>query len=189
MLRCSDSNNLKSRFPPLPIRTLSVGSVAGAKSPAFLDLLLVSISCGAKRPLGLVSTEEDGLLGIDTGVGSGVGRALPEFLEFLKLLYVVSRGVGKKRFLPAESVRSFAVSLAACARWEAVDTSSVFLELLAVVSSGSGTNRRACFETSSIGTGWKRLDEGGASDIVPDTFSRLPNHSVTGDKRTHSNAM
>jgi hypothetical protein len=112
----------------------------------------------------------DGLAGIDTGVGSGVGRALPECLE---LLNVVSTGVGNKRFLPAKPVRS-TESLPADGRLAAVDTSSTFLELRVVVSTGSGANLRTFFELSSVGTGWKRRDKGGVSDIVREPWRSFP---------------
>ena len=86
--------------------------------------------------------------------------------ESLELLNVVSTSVGKKRFLPAKSVRSTA-SLPAGVPPADLDTSLAILELRVVVSTGSGANRRTFFEVSSIGTGWNRLVEGGVSDIVP----------------------
>jgi hypothetical protein len=98
--------------------------------------------------------------------------------------------VGKKRFLPAKSVRS-TESLPADGPLAAVDTSSAFLELRLVVSTGSGANRRTFFELSSIGTGWNRLVEGGVSDIVLAFLSlgeAVPNHSIVGKNWTHSNA-
>jgi hypothetical protein len=57
--------------------TLSVGKVAGLESPAFFDLLVVSINSGTNLLLGFGVSSGGGLCGIEIGVGSGVGKGLP----------------------------------------------------------------------------------------------------------------
>jgi hypothetical protein len=115
------------------MRTLSVGSVAGAKSPAFLLLLLDSISCGAKRGLlGFVVTS-GGVRGIDVAPDacSGVGGAA--FASCLLLDLVVSTGVGRNLFFgtakSCRSVFSFVSAISFCFRLDLVS------------STGTGANR------------------------------------------------
>jgi hypothetical protein len=104
---------------------------------------------------GVVSRGE--VSGIETGVGSGVGRGFPASRLFL---YVVSTGSGKKRRFVAKSL--FSVE-AAFSFW-----TSSFLLLRVIVSTGSGANRRTFFTVVSRAIGEKRLEVGGGdvSDIV-----------------------
>lgn len=126
--------------------------MAGLASPALLDLFVVSINSGVNLLLGFGVSVGGGLWGIEVGVGSGVGNGFP--VRSLLLLNVVSTGVGAKRRFPvAESFFSTAVSLPPCLL--------SFLLLRAVVSKGSGANRRTFFTVSSTGTAWKRLVGGG----------------------------
>jgi hypothetical protein len=130
--------------------TLSVGKVAGLVSPAFFDLLVVSINSGTNLLLGFGVSSGGGLFGIETGVGSGVGNGFPACLLLLK---VVSRGSGTNRRFPAKSLFSTPFS---SGFW-----TSSFLLLQAVVSTGSGANRRTLFTVVSTGVGENRLEVGG----------------------------
>lgn len=145
-------------------RTLSVGNVAGLESPALLDRLVVSISSGANRLFGF-GVSGVGLRGlvVDTGVGSGVGRAAAAFPGSLLDLKLVSIGIGRKRFF-AKSLRSTAESLTAAEQLPPF--LSCCLLLLVVVSTGSGANLRTFLTLSSIGVGWKRREGGGEDDIL-----------------------
>jgi hypothetical protein len=104
---------------------------------------------------GVVSGRE--IFGIETGVGSGVGRGFP---ASRLLLWVVSTGSGTKRRFVAKSFFSVELSFSF---W-----SLTFLLLREVVSTGSGANRRTFFTVVSTGMGEKRLEVGGGdvSDIV-----------------------
>jgi hypothetical protein len=135
--------------------TLSVGKVAGLASPAFLDLLVVSINSGTNLLLGFGVSSGGGLCGIETGVGSGVGKA---FRACLLLLKVVSTGSGTKRRFTPKSFRSTPTS---SAFW-----TSSFLLLRAVVSTGSTANRRTFFTVVSTGVGENRLEVGGGDVSV-----------------------
>jgi hypothetical protein len=130
--------------------TLSVGSVAGLESPALFDLLVVSINSGTNFLLGLGVSAAGGLCGIETGVGSGVGKALAACLLLLK---VVSTGSGRNFRFATTSCRSAPAS--------SVFWTSSFLLLRVVVSTGSIANRRTFFTVVSTGVGENRLEVGG----------------------------
>lgn len=115
-----------------------MGRVAGLISPAFFDLLVVSIRSGTKRLRALVVSLEGGFWGVVEAVDWGIGDLLSRLV--LKLL---STGVGSACFFPAPS---FVAST---------------LLLLMVVSTGSGANRRTFLVVSSTGMAWKRLGAGG----------------------------
>lgn len=95
-------------------------------------------------------------------MGSGVGRSI--WPGFLLLLNVVSIGVGLKRLFPAKSLFSV---------WSWLRSGPLslctFLLLRAVVSTGSGANRRAFLGVSSTGSptgglGWSDMVEIGGVD-------------------------
>lgn len=142
--------------------TLSVCSVAGFESPAFLDLFVVSINSGTNFRLGFGAAfiASSFLIG---GVSSGVGRA---FAGCLLLLKVVSTGSGRNRLLGGTAKSCLSTPLAF-----SFSVSFSFLLLLVVVSTGSTANRRTLelFTVVSIGVGKKRLVVGGGDDstIVP----------------------
>jgi hypothetical protein len=127
-----------------------VGKVAGVVSPAFFDLFVVSINSGTNLLLGLGVSSGGGVLGIETGVGSGVGNGFPACLLLVK---VVSTGSGTKRRFPAKSLFSTPISVVFC-------TSSFLLHRV-VVSTGSTANRRTLFTVVSTGVGENRLEVGG----------------------------
>jgi hypothetical protein len=87
---------------------------------------------------------------MEVGVGSGVGKAFTALS--LLLLKIVSTGTGTKRLFPAKSFLSTPDSSATCPL--------CLLLLRAVVSTGSGANRRTFLTVSSTGTAWKRLAVG-----------------------------
>jgi hypothetical protein len=131
--------------------TLSVGSIAGRLSPAFLVLVVVSINSGVNRLLGFGVSWGTAASGIELGEGSGVGK------PFLK---VVSTGSGKKRRFGA---KSFFSTPSFCEGFP-----SSFLLLRVMVSTGSGANRRTFFVVVSTGVGANRLPDGGGdvSDMM-----------------------
>jgi hypothetical protein len=133
--------------------TLSVGSVAGRLSPAFLVLVVVSINSGVNFLLGFGVSWGAGASGIESGEGSGVGKPFP-----LLLLKVVSTGSGKKRRFGA---KSFFSTPSFCRLLP-----SSFLLLRVVVSTGSGANRRTFFVVVSTGVGANRLGGGEVSDMI-----------------------
>jgi hypothetical protein len=139
--------NIYTEIEPL---TLSVGKVAGLESPALFDLLVVSINSGTNFLLGLGVSSAGGLCGIETGVGSGVGKALATCLLLLKVL---STGSGRNFRFATTSFRSTAAS--------SVFWTSSFLLLRVVVSTGSTANRRTFFTVVSTGVGENRLEVGG----------------------------
>lgn len=96
-------------------------------------------------------------MGIELSVDSGVGRALGAWC--LLLLNVVSTGSGTKRRF-GEAAASFPLSAADVATFSTLSTSS-FLLLRLVVSTGSGANRRLFLTVVSTGVGVNRLDDGG----------------------------
>ena len=102
-----------------------------------------------------------GVSGVETGVGSGVGKGFP---ASRLLLYVVSTGSGTKRRFVAKSF--FSVE-AAFSFWT---SSFLMLRVLlrVIVSTGSGAIRRTFFTVVSTAIGEKRLEVGGGdvSDIV-----------------------
>lgn len=169
--------------------TLSVGSVAGRLSPAFLVRVVVSINSGVNRLLGLGVSEGAACSGTALEEGSAAAELVVGFS--LLLLVVVSTGSGAKRRLGAKSflsTPSFCFSAGDDLDWE----SSSFLELRVVVSTGSGANRRIFLTVVSTGVGGKRLARGGgaaASAIVlqrnwrssgvcySELFNDLGNHS------------
>lgn len=136
-----------TQFEPF---TLSVGKVAGLESPALFDLLVVSINSGTNLLLGLGVSSGDGLCGIETGVGSSVGKA---FAAWSLLLKVVSTGSIRNFRFATKSLRS---TPASPGFW-----TSSFLLLRVVVSTGSTANRRIFFTVDSTGVGENRLELGG----------------------------
>ena len=130
--------------------TLSVGKVAGLESPALFDLLVVSINSGTNLLLGLGVPSGGGLIEIDTGVGSGVGKALAACFLLLK---VVSIGSTRNLRFAATSFRSTPTSSVFC--------TSSFLPLRVVFSTGSTGNRRTFVTVVSTGVGVNRLEVGG----------------------------
>ncbi len=130
--------------------TLSVGKVAGLESPALFDLLVVSINSGTNFLLDLGVPSYGGLSEIDTGVGSGVGKALAACFLLLK---VVSIGSTWNLRFAAKSLRSTPTSSVFC--------TSSFLPLRVVVSRGSTGNRRTFVTVVSTGVGVNRLKVGG----------------------------
>jgi hypothetical protein len=136
--------------------TLSVGRVAGFESPAFFDLFDVSISSGTKRLRSMGACASRGWsCGVETGVRSGVGNGLLTTGSLL-LLKVVSTGSGTNCLL------GLAMSFFSCpCPGFCAPSSSSFLLLLAVVSTGSTANRRTFLAVVSTGVGEKRLEAGG----------------------------
>ena len=130
--------------------TLSVGKVAGLESPALFDLLVVSINSGTNFLLGLGVPSDGGLIEIDRGVGSGVGKALAACFLLLKVFSIGS--TWNLRFA-AMSLRSTPTSSVFC--------TSSFLPLRVVVSRGSTGNRRTFVTVVSTGVGVNRLKVGG----------------------------